>query len=136
MTVWRRFVPTLLLLAAIVGWRGTIIGDLGLADSVLALRHSGRAFHSALWQAKDPNARDQMVADLARGHQLTGVNTSAITSLLGPSECYVNYDDEPCYEFAFDGAKHRLEFSVNHSDQPGRVIDVSIEKSRALDGLR
>jgi hypothetical protein len=103
-------------MAAIVGWRGTIIGDLGFADSVSALRHSGRAFHSALWQAKDLNARGQMVADLARGHRLTGVKSSAITSLLGPSECYVNYDDEPCYEIAFDGANHRLEFSVNHSE--------------------
>ena len=67
-----------------------------------------------------------MLADLARRRRLVGVHVSAITGLLGPSECYIDYDDQPCYQLAFDDATRRLEFSVNHSDQPGKVLAVSI----------
>lgn len=67
-----------------------------------------------------------MLADLARRHRLVGVHVSAITGLLGPSECYIDYDDQACYKVAFDDTSRRLEFSVNHSDERGKVLAVSL----------
>jgi hypothetical protein len=122
----RRFVLALLIFAAIIAWRTVRIGDLGVADSLVARRHSGRTFNSSLWRSGDANTRGKMLADLAHTHQLVGVQASTIINLLGPSECYASYDDAPCYKIAFDGTKHQLQFSVNHSDKPGRVIDVSL----------
>ena len=117
----------LLIVAAIVAWYTIGLRNLGVGDGLLALRHSGRTFDPDLWRAREPNTRGQMLADLARKHQLVGAQTSTIKSLLGPSECYVAYGDEPCYELAFDGEKHLLTFYANHSNRPGLVIGVSIE---------
>src|SRR4051812_25271785 len=112
----RRLVFVLLPVIAIVAWRAGKIGDLGLADSFAARRHSEHVFDSALWRSGDSNIRGRMLADLARRHQLVGVQSTTIINLLGPSDCYVGYDDEPCYKLALDSTKNRLEFSVDHSD--------------------
>lgn len=114
------------IIAALVSLSAARVGDLGLFDSLVAIRHQGLPFDSGAWRSGSPDTRGQMLADLARGHRLVGVQSSAIVDLLGPSECYIDYDDQPCYHLAFDDAKRRLEFSVSHSDQPGKVLAVSI----------
>jgi hypothetical protein len=78
------------------------------------------------WSAADARVRATMVADLLRGHDFLGRRHDTVTELLGPSTCYADYEDMPCYLVEVSGgARQRLVFGVNHSDRPGTVIDVS-----------
>jgi hypothetical protein len=103
------------------------VGDLGVADSWLVKRHAGQRFDSLTWLSANPTLRGKMVSDLAAKHRFVGAQAVAVHQLLGPSQCYVSYDDEPCYELEYESAKYRLEFSVNHSDRPGQVLSVDVK---------
>src|SRR5215204_4917091 len=63
----------------------------------LAREFGSQEFDSAVWAAGGSEARGQMIASLMRSHLRQMTTNERVFSLLGPSECYVNYDDEPCY---------------------------------------
>ena len=114
------------LVGIFLGLRALRIGDLGVIDSWIARQHASKSFDPRSWSSGDPVSRGQMLSDLAASHRFVGTQASAIRELLGPSQCYVSYDDEPCYELQYGGAKYRLEFSVNHSDQAGQILSVNV----------
>ena len=124
----KRVLPFLAILMAIIALRLVAVGDLGIIDSLLLARHSARPFDAVAWGSQDPVVRGEMLRDLARDHRFKGEQVSAVTALLGPSECYINYDDEPCYRVQVGADKYRLKFSVNHSGEIGKVHSVSIGK--------
>ena len=98
------------------------------ADRRLAARFGALAFDTAAWRTAGRADRGRMVADLDRRHRLAGVHYRAIEALLGPGECYVDYEDEPCYVVELGGERYALQFGVNHSDAPGRVLSARLYK--------
>jgi hypothetical protein len=85
-------------------------------------------FDSSRWKSGDRQLRGKMVASLMRSRIGRTTTNAQIIALLGPSECYVNYDDEPCYVLTSNQKAYRLEFSVNHSTHPGRIVGVGINE--------
>jgi hypothetical protein len=117
-----------LLLGLVVATAGCTerIGPLSPADSRLARADSARAFDAAAWRRGNPRERGAMLAALAHGPLALAQTASDVQSLLGPSECYVHYDSEPCYRLQLRGEGYRLEFPVNHSDGLGRIFAVQL----------
>jgi hypothetical protein len=104
------------------------VGDLGPLDGWRASQHGDRPFTPAAWRGADPAARGRMLASLATQHRLVGLPRDSVVALLGPGQCYVLYDDEPCYWLLLGGQPTQLAFGVNHSDAPGRIVSVSLER--------
>ncbi|HEY0971805.1 MAG TPA: hypothetical protein VGE02_12625 [Gemmatimonadales bacterium] len=102
------------------------VGDLGVGDSDLARSYAGARFDAAAWRHAGPDMRGRMLADLAERHRLVGVHRDSIEALLGPNECYVAYEDEPCYSLELGEEPYDLQFGVNHSSRPGTVIGVRL----------
>ena len=103
----------------------------------LAREFGSQEFDSAVWVAGGSEARGQMIASLMRSHMPKMTTNEIVFGLLGPSECYVNYDDEPCYVFTSRSRSYKLEFSVNHSTHPGRILGASIgEAQPAVQALK
>lgn len=118
------------LVAAVAGFvvvatRGRV-GDLGPLDGRLAASNAKANFDTAKWRAGDARVRGEMLADLARRRRFVGQHRDSIESLLGRNQCYVRYEDEPCYRVELDGRQYDLQFDVNHSSEPGRVLGVGL----------
>ena len=105
---------------------GERIGPLSRADSELALRHGAAVFDSAAWQQADATERGGMLASLFRDRLHAPQLNTEVFALLGPADCYVGYEDDPCYRVQLEDEAYQLEFPVNHSDRPGAVIAVRL----------
>jgi hypothetical protein len=110
-------------LAACGGQRG-----LSESDRATAAASGTLAFDTAAWRRAGPVDRGRMVADLDRRHRLVGATVRAVKALLGPGECFVSYEDEPCYHVELGGVRYALELRVNHSNARGRVVSVGLRK--------
>ena len=99
---------------------------LGEPDRAHAARFGTLAFDTTAWRVAGPADRGRMVADLDRRHRLVGVRARTIRALLGPGECFVRYEDEPCYDVELGGEPYALQFSLNHSNERGRVISARL----------
>ena len=106
------------------------IGDLGPIDGYRARTEDERAFDTAVWRRGDATARGHMLVALMQQYHFVGSHRDSVEALLGPSECYLHYEDEPCYALVLDGEPVQLEFWVNHSSRPGRVLAVSLDKQK------
>jgi hypothetical protein len=110
---------------AVVAMRGRV-GDLGPLDGRLAASNDKAEFDRGRWRTGDAWGRGEMLADLARRHRFVGQHRDSVESLLGRTQCYVHYEDEPCYRVELDGRQYDLQFDVNHSNHPGRVLGVGL----------
>lgn len=96
-------------------------------ERLLIQRFESASFNKDLWSRGDPKSRAAMLADLFRKHDFIGRKNSDVFALLGPATCYADYEDVPCYVVEFgEGDKRSLAFSVNHSDDPGRVHSIGL----------
>jgi hypothetical protein len=106
------------------------IGDLNRSASRLVRADSAAEFDGVKWRSGDRALRGRMLADFAGRHALVGRHNREVVALLGPIECYADYEDVPCYFVQLDGRPFMLEFGVNHSDHPGMVIYARLEEQR------
>lgn len=97
------------------------VGEFGIVDSRIASAHEGLSFDPRLWRSGDVATRGQMVADLARRHRFIGMHPDSVKARLGPSECYVNQDGEPCYRVRFGHSDFQLEFHFQAA--PSQRVD-------------
>lgn len=68
-----------------------------------------------------------MVADLGRSYSLVGRTAGEVERLLGPSECYLIQDGEPCYNVQISGARFYLMLPVTRSGpRPWTVLKVRL----------
>jgi hypothetical protein len=86
------------------------VGELGIVDSRIASAHDGLPFDAQVWRSGDAAKRGQMVADLARRHRFIGMHADSVTARLGPSECSVMREGEPCYRLRLGHSDFHLEF--------------------------
>jgi hypothetical protein len=120
----------LALIAATAGALAVLrVGDLGLVDSRIAAKNGSRDFDLAAWHTRDPVVRGHMLAALAERHRFVGYHRDSVEALLGEgNDCYVGYEDEPCYELQLGHSAFELQFPVNHSSAFGRVLDMRLVK--------
>jgi hypothetical protein len=119
----------LAIVAAWLLWYGPYPPWLTESERLMArARRLGTAkFTAEQWRTANPRVRATMVADLLKGHDFIGSRYDAVTTVLGVSTCYADYDDVPCYLVeASNGTRQNLVFGVSHSDRPGTVIDVGL----------
>jgi hypothetical protein len=105
------------------------IGDLGPRAGRIARSGARAKFDSSIWKQRNEIQRGQMLADLARTQRFVGKDRTNVVQLLGRGECYVHYEDEPCYTVRLGDRRYQLEFWVNHSSAPGRVIAVKLRQT-------
>lgn len=103
------------------------VGEFGIVDSRIASAHEGRPFDAQVWRSGDVAKRGQMVADLARRHHFLGMHPDSVEARLGPSECYVNQDGEPCYRVRFGHSDFHLEFHF-HASPTQRIYAIGLNK--------
>lgn len=71
-----------------------------------------------------------MLRDFAYKTRFVGQTPERITELLGPSECYADYEDQPCYNVIVSGAENTLVFHVAHSGtNSGFVLRATLQES-------
>jgi hypothetical protein len=109
-------------------WAWCMRPGLTPTESLLIRRHRSATFTQAAWRAGDSKQRAGMLASLFQQHEFIGRKNQEVFALLGPSTCYSDYEDVPCYLVEFsDGNKRSLAFSVNHSDDTGRVHAIGLQ---------
>lgn len=102
-------------------------GDLNPLDRQLVARHGVSPFTPSAWMQADPAGRGALLADLFDSHEFEEMDREGVETLLGDSkDCYVNYDDEPCYTVVLGESRYDLQFSLNHSNDPGSVVGVRL----------
>jgi hypothetical protein len=101
-------------------------GDLNPIDRRLVSKHGSLAFSADAWATASPTERGGMLQDLFRTRRFEGSASDEVHALLGPNECYVDYDDEPCYAVVLGGVRYDLQFAVNHSNRLGTVLGVRL----------
>lgn len=102
-------------------------GDLNPLDRQLVAKHGTGPFTPSAWMQADPAGRGALLADLFDRHEFEEMYGEGVETLLGDmKDCYVNYDDEPCYAVVLGEARYDLQFSLNHSNDPGRVVGVRL----------
>jgi hypothetical protein len=92
----------------------------------LARRHGVESFDPIHWKTANKVERGKMVADLMRMRRFIGSKNQSVYELLGPGNCYLGNEDEPCYVVEFESRYFQLGFGVNHSDRAGEVVHVSL----------
>ena len=97
------------------------VGDLGLADGRRAVAAGRDSFSIPVWRAGDLDIRGHMLADLARNHRFVGLSRDSTVALLGPSECYVVQDGDPCYRVELRGRAYDLQLPVKYWE-PGAPV--------------
>lgn len=70
-------------------------------------------FDAELWR-NDASARPAMMASLDKEEVLVGRRPDEIIELLGPQDCYVHQDGDPCYSLDVD-TRQTLAFHVAKS---------------------
>ena len=109
---------------------GAPIGDLNRSASRLVRADSAASFDAARWRSGDKRVRGTMLAHFVGTRVLVGRHVHEALALLGPIECYVDYEDQPCYWVQLDGRPYTLEFGLNHSDHPGVVVSARLTEQR------
>jgi hypothetical protein len=96
-------------------------------ERLLIRKYESSKFSQEVWSAGDPKSRASMLGDLFRKHDFIGRKNGDVFALLGRSTCYADYEDVPCYVVEFgEGDRRSLAFSVNHSDDPGKVHSIGL----------
>jgi hypothetical protein len=92
----------------------------------LVVENDSLDFSRDRWIKGNPVENGKMLASLLRSYSFLELTNNDVFDLLGESECYYNYEDEPCYLVQYVGKIYRLKFGVNHSDNPGKITDVGL----------
>lgn len=111
----------LILIVAWLAWRQTPFRGVGAFDALRILTAPRDSFAVDSWRSGDPERRGRMLADLVLRRRLVGQAPSEIGALLGPSECYVVQDGDPCYRLAIRGRVYELQLPVRYWESPVRV---------------
>ncbi len=102
------------------------LGELRDEERDVIVRNGNQDFNKKRWAKTEPELRGQMTASLLRGQRFVGKKNTDVFQLLGERTCYIDYEDQPCYELILDNKWHYLVFRVNHSNAPGKITDILI----------
>jgi hypothetical protein len=114
--------------ALIYEFRGPVVGDLSLRVSQRVHADSAALFDPTRWRSGDRRLRGQMIADFETNHSLVGRTNEEVLALLGPSECYVDSDHEPCYWVQLGGKAYRMAFNMTRTQRHGVVRNSRLDE--------
>jgi hypothetical protein len=117
---------SLLILAAGSFWAWCSQPGLTSSERLLVSRQDPRPFTREAWRTADAKARGGMLRDLLQQNDFRDARNDDVFRLLGPSTCYADYEDEPCYVVELSGTERSFVFGVNHSHCPGRIVSLSL----------
>ncbi len=131
---FRRVVLTLLSLAACYAVYsyllfGVPVVNIRVCGLPKALSLGDQPFDAAMWR-NSPERRANMLRSLGSGASFKGRTPQQITELLGPGDCYANYEDVPCYDAHAGDSQSHLVFHVAHSGAgKGTVTSVTLQQN-------
>lgn len=85
-------------------------------------------FDKRIWKEPDPAQRRKMLASLFDRHTFVDKKNDYVYTLFGTSTSYYGYDEDPSYSIDLSGEQFQLQFGHNHSDSPGSIVHVVLEK--------
>jgi hypothetical protein len=88
-------------------------------------------FSSSRWVKDGLEARGKMVTSLMKSHRSEIQTEDKLTTLLGPSECRGYDANDLCYRLVSKGKAYQLEFVVDRTTNPARVLGASLGESGA-----
>ena len=66
-----------------------------------------------------------MLKSLFSNKTFVGTQNEVVYALLGHSTCYIDYEDQPCYEIIYDEKFYFLVFYAYHSgDKAGKISNI------------
>ena len=91
----------------------------------LISKHGMVEFKKDVWKTSNSESRGKMLKSLFRQESFVGSRNENVFNLLGLSTCYIDYEDQPCYEIIFDEKYYFLVFYVYHStDKAGTISNI------------
>ncbi len=102
------------------------LGDLNTDHKALILRENSLSFDKKKWANASQEVRGKMVKSLFGQYHFIGQKNSMVFNLLGFRTCYIDDEDQPCYELIYDGARYFLVFYVDHSNDQGVITRVEL----------
>lgn len=91
----------------------------------LISKHGVIEFKKDVWKTNNSESRGKMLKSLFNQESFVGDRNKSIFSLLGHSTCYIDYEDQPCYEIIYDEKYYFLVFYVYHStDKAGTISNI------------
>jgi len=102
------------------------LGHLQAKERDVVVRNGTQNFDKERWAKAGREARGKMVASLLRSQRFVGEKNIDLVRLLGERTCYIDYEDQPCYELILDDKWYFLVFSVNHSNALGTITGIDL----------
>jgi hypothetical protein len=91
----------------------------------LISKHGMVEFKKDAWETSNSKSRGKMLKSLFRQKSFFEIRNENVFNLLGHSTCYIDYEDQPCYEIIFDEKYYFLVFYVYHStDKVGTISNI------------
>ena len=81
-------------------------------------------FNKEKWETSSSETRGKMIRSLFLKHKFIGKQNKYIDELLGNHTCYIDYEDQPCYELIYNGDYYFLVFYAKHSGNVGEITDI------------
>lgn len=93
-------------------------------EKEMILKNGTTEFSRDNWANASSEARAKMVRNLFMDHNFIGKQNKYVDDLLGMHTCYIDYEDQPCYELIYDGDYYFLAFYVKHSSNVGEITNI------------
>ena len=91
----------------------------------LISEHGAAEFRKNVWEKGDSEKRGELLKSLFTNKNFVGAHNEVVFDLLGHSTCYIDYEDQPCYEIIYDDKFYFLIFYVYHSgDKAGKISNI------------
>ena len=93
-------------------------------EKEMILKNGTIEFGKDNWANASSEARGKMARSLFMNNKFIGKQNKYVDDLLGIHTCYIDYDDQPCYELIYDGDYYFLIFHVKHSGNVGEITNI------------
>jgi len=93
-------------------------------EKEIILKNGTIDFSKDEWTNASSELRGKMVRSLFMNHKFIGIQNKYVDDLLGVHTCYIDYEDQPCYELIYDGNYYFLVFYVKHSGNAGEIMNI------------
>lgn len=102
------------------------LSELNTDHKDLIIRNNSLSFDKKMWANASQEVRGKMVKSLFDQNQFIGKKNTIVSDLLGFRTCYIDNEDQPCYELIYDGNRYYLVFYVDHSDDRGIICRIEL----------
>jgi hypothetical protein len=98
------------------------VGELDSEYTDMIIRDGTVAFAKKHWAKANTEQRGKMLVSLLRGHQFVGKTNEDVFQLLGDRDCYIDYEEQPCYELIMGDGVYFLTFQTAYIESGPQKI--------------